>query len=273
MWFLVIGKFKHNLSIGNTIAVIFNKKVTRCSKRCDLAAQYPAIIRLLFTDIWQCAFFLLPLQPETLILPMDCNRLFDCLFETSWEVCNKIGGIYTVLSTKAKTLQGLYKDKAIFVGPDVWTEDNPSPYFVESAVVLRNWRKQAVLPEGVTVRTGRWNIPGRPMVVLVKFDAMYACKDALYGRMWEHFGVDSLHAYGDYDEACAFSHAAALVIESISHYLYRTVSATARIIAHFDEWTTGMGLLYVKDRLPQVATVFTTHATSIGHLRQRQAAV
>lgn len=195
---------------------------------------------------------------------MDCNRLFDCLFETSWEVCNKIGGIYTVLSTKAKTLQGLYKDKAIFVGPDVWTEDNPSPYFVESAVVLRNWRKQAVLPEGVTVRTGRWNIPGRPMVVLVKFDAMYACKDALYGRMWERFGVDSLHAYGDYDEACAFSHAAALVIESISHYLYKTVSATARIIAHFDEWTTGMGLLYVKDRLPQVATVFTTHATSIG---------
>ena len=120
----------------------------------------------------------------------------------------------------------------------MWTEDNPSPYFVESTSVLRNWRKQAVLPEGVTVRTGRWNIPGRPMVVLVKFDAMYACKDALYGRMWERFGVDSLHAYGDYDEACAFSHAAALVIESISHYLYRTVSATARIIAHFDEWTT-----------------------------------
>ena len=195
---------------------------------------------------------------------MDCNRLFDCLFETSWEVCNKIGGIYTVLSTKAKTLQGLFKDKVIFIGPDVWTDDNPSPYFVESPAVLRTWRKQALLPNGISVRAGRWNIPGRPIVLLVKFDAMYACKDDLYRRMWERFGVDSLHAYGDYDEACAFSHAAAIVIESISHYLYKTISPSARIIAHFDEWTTGMGLLHVKDRLPNVATVFTTHATSIG---------
>lgn len=40
----------------------------------------------------------------------------NLLFETSWEVCNKIGGIYTVLSTKAKTLQKLYKDKVVFVG-------------------------------------------------------------------------------------------------------------------------------------------------------------
>lgn len=39
----------------------------------------------------------------------------DLLFETSWEVCNKIGGIYTVLSTKAKTLQTLYKDKVVLL--------------------------------------------------------------------------------------------------------------------------------------------------------------
>ena len=43
----------------------------------------------------------------------------DMIFETSWEVCNKIGGIYTVLSTKALALQNLYKDKTIFIGPDV----------------------------------------------------------------------------------------------------------------------------------------------------------
>ena len=57
---------------------------------------------------------------------------FELLFETSWEVCNKIGGIYTVLSTKAQTLQRAFKDRVIFVGPDVWTEDNPSPYFKET---------------------------------------------------------------------------------------------------------------------------------------------
>ena len=185
----------------------------------------------------------------------------DLLFETSWEVCNKIGGIYTVLSTKAKTLQKLYKDKTIFVGPDVWSDENPSPYFVESKTLLKQWKSQAQLPEGVTVRVGRWDIPGKPIVVLVKFDTMYAVKDSFYGDMWNRYGVDSLHAYGDYDEACAFSHAAGVVIKSICDF---EGIEGKNVIAHFDEWTTGMGLLYVKSYLPSVKTMFTTHATSIG---------
>lgn len=185
----------------------------------------------------------------------------DLLFETSWEVCNKIGGIYTVLSTKAKTLQKLYKDKTIFIGPDVWSNENPSPYFVPSRTLLKDWKAQAQLPEGVSVRVGRWDIPGRPIVVLVKFDGMYAVKDSFYGRMWDLYKVDSLHAYGDYDEACAFSHASGIVIESICQF---TGIADKKIIAHFDEWTTGMGLLYIKDKMPEVGTVFTTHATCIG---------
>lgn len=185
----------------------------------------------------------------------------DLLFETSWEVCNKIGGIYTVLSTKAKTLQKLYKDKTIFIGPDVWNDENPSPYFVPSRTLLKDWKAQAQLPEGVSVRVGRWDIPGRPIVVLVKFDGMYAVKDSFYGRMWDLYKVDSLHAYGDYDEACAFSHAAGIVIESICQF---TGIADKKVIAHFDEWTTGMGLLYIKDKMPEVGTIFTTHATCIG---------
>ena len=185
----------------------------------------------------------------------------DLLFETSWEVCNKIGGIYTVLSTKAKTLQKIYKDKTIFIGPDVWSEETPSPYFVESKTLLKQWKSQAQLPDGVTVRVGRWDIPGKPIVVLVKFDAMYAVKDSFYGDMWNRYGVDSLHAYGDYDEACAFSHAAGLVIKSICDF---EGIEGKNVIAHFDEWTTGMGLLYVKSYLPSVKTIFTTHATSIG---------
>ena len=185
----------------------------------------------------------------------------DLLFETSWEVCNKIGGIYTVLSTKAKTLQKLYKDKTIFVGPDVWSAENPSPYFIESKTLLKQWKSQVQLPEGVSVRVGRWDIPGKPIVVLVKFDSMYAVKDSFYGEMWNRYGVDSLHAYGDYDEACAFSHAAGVIIESICNF---EKIENKNVIAHFDEWTTGMGLLYVKRALPSVKTIFTTHATSIG---------
>lgn len=185
----------------------------------------------------------------------------DLLFETSWEVCNKIGGIYTVLSTKAKTLQKLYKDKVIFIGPDVWTDDNPSPYFSEVKTTLSTWAQTTELPYGIKIRTGRWNVPGRPLVILVKFDSMYEYNNELFGKMWEEYGVDSLHAYGDYGEACAFSHAAAIVIENITDYKW---ARSKNIIAHFDEWTTGMALLHVKSHKPEIATIFTTHATSIG---------
>ena len=193
---------------------------------------------------------------------------FDLLLETSWEVCNKIGGIYTVLSTKAATLQKFYKDKTIFLGPDVWSDDNPSPYFIESKTILKKWLLEANLPEGVDVRVGRWNIPGNPIVVLIKFDAMYKVKDEFYGRMWQLYGVDSLHAYGDYDEACAFSHAAGIVAKSLFDYYskHKLVAdpKNPKFISHYDEWTTGMGLLYIKAECPKVATIFTTHATSIG---------
>lgn len=187
---------------------------------------------------------------------------FDLLFETSWEVCNKVGGIYTVLSTKAKTLQKYHKDKVVFIGPDVWTSENPSPYFIEDPATLKQWQKQLWLPEGVTVRIGRWDIPGKPIAILVGFNGMYAKNNELFGKMWELYKVDSLHAYGDYGEACAFSHAAALVLEDMARY--KGADKGKHVIAHFDEWTTGMGLLHVKTHMPSVATVFTTHATCVG---------
>lgn len=187
--------------------------------------------------------------------------MLDLLFETSWEVCNKVGGIYAVLSTKAKTLHKQYKDNLIFIGPDLWTADAPSPTFVEGKTPLDAWLRGAQLPEGVCVRAGRWDVPGKPVTLLVTFDALYPFKNALYADMWCRYRVDSLHGYGDYDESCMFAYAAALVIESIVKWKGREAR---KIVAHFDEWTTGMGLLYVKSRLPQVATVFTTHATSIG---------
>ncbi len=191
----------------------------------------------------------------------NCSQEIDLLFETSWEVCNKIGGIYTVLSSKAKTLKEQYGDKVIFIGPDVWSEENPSPYFIESRTLLRRILDKTMLPEGLDVRAGRWDIPGKPLAILVKFNGLYATKDEEYARMWNLYQVDSLHAYGDYDEGCAFARAAAILIEA---FVKASKIDPSNVIAHFDEWTTAMGLLKIKAEMPQIATVFTTHATSIG---------
>lgn len=186
-------------------------------------------------------------------------KMPDYIFESSWEVCNKVGGIYTVLSTRANTLQAELKDRIIFIGPDVWRETE-SPYFIEDKTLLADWRKQTA-KEGLKVRIGRWDIPGNPIALLVDFLPYFEKKNDIYGWLWEQYQVDSLHAYGDYDEASMFSYAAGLVVESYYNFY---LSVKDNVIYHGNEWMTGLGLLYINNRLPQIATIFTTHATSIG---------
>lgn len=185
----------------------------------------------------------------------------DLLVECSWEVCNKIGGIYTVLSTKALELKKAYGDRLVFIGPDLHSENNAAnPDFKEYKTLLKSFSSKP-LPFGLKARCGRWDIPSSPLVVLVDFSSMFSRLNELYGTMWEHFGVDSLHSYGDYDESCAFSVAAAIVAIKLGEHLKARPES---MIAHFNEWTTGMGLLYIKLNQPATATVFTTHATTIG---------
>ena len=201
----------------------------------------------------------------TLNFFMKKENLFpDYIFESSWEVCNKVGGIYTVLSTRAKTLVEQLGDKLIFIGPDCWGEKT-SPYFAEDDKLFASWRKKAE-KEGLKVKIGRWTVPGNPVAILVDFNQYYAEKDMIYGQLWEKYHVDSLHAYGDYDEASMFSYAAGLVVESFynSEISKPKAKKQAKVIYHANEWMTGLGALYINDRVPQIATIFTTHATSIG---------
>ena len=183
----------------------------------------------------------------------------DYIFESSWEVCNKVGGIYTVLSTRAKTLQEVLQDKIIFIGPDFWKEQE-SPYFKEDKALFADWQSEAS-EQGLQVRVGRWTVPGEPIAILVDFNPFFEKKNEIYCWLWENYQVDSLHAYGDYDEASMFSYAAALVVESYyNHYL----DSSKKVIYHANEWMCGLGALYINNKLPQIGTVFTTHATSIG---------
>lgn len=183
------------------------------------------------------------------------------IFESSWEVCNKVGGIYTVLSTRANTLQQRLNDHIIFIGPDCWKEKE-SPYFIEDNELFSEWKaSEEAKEDGLKMKIGRWNVPGNPIAILVDFMPYFEVKNDIYAKAWELFQVDSLHAYGDYDEASMFSYAAGLVVESFCHFY---VKDDEKVVYQANEWMTGLGLLYVRHKLPQVATIFTTHATSIG---------
>jgi len=185
----------------------------------------------------------------------------EYIFETSWEVCNMVGGIYTVLSTRAATLQKQFGDQLIFIGPDVWS-GKQNPYFTEDKELLKEWKTFHLKEYQQSLRIGRWNVPGNPLAVLVDFYPLMNQKDTIYGHIWEQVGVNSLPAYGDYDESSMFGYATGMVIES--YYRCFKLTPEQKIIAHFNEWMTTFGAFYIKEHLPSVATIFTTHATSIG---------
>lgn len=183
----------------------------------------------------------------------------DYLFEVSWEVCNKVGGIHTVLATKALTVQQQLGDKYMVIGPDLLREGT-NPEFEEDPNLLKAWR-QAVYDEGIRIRIGRWKVQGEPLAVLVDFSPFFLEKDDILRRMWEDYKVDSIDGQWDYIEPVLFGYAAAQVI---AHYVKTFCKPNDRMVAHFHEWMTSSGGLYLRRHNDYIATVFTTHATVMG---------
>lgn len=190
----------------------------------------------------------------------NIKKMFpDFIFEASWEVCNKVGGIYTVLSMRAKTMQERLKDQIIFIGPDC-TKDAENIYFKEDKSLFAEW-VQVTNDEGLSIKVGHWDIPGLPIAILIDYTSFFAQKNEFYSNLWQQYKVDSLHAYGDYDDSAMFSYAAAKVVESYyRHYLLNHKN----VIFHANEWQTGFAALVLQYRVPEIATLFTTHATGIG---------
>lgn len=184
----------------------------------------------------------------------------DYLFEASWEVCNKVGGIHTVIATKALNLSEEYGKKHILIGPDVWRDIEKNPEFDEDEVLFGSWRRRAA-KEGLRVRIGRWNVPSKPIAILVDFTNFIEKKDEIFASFWETFKLDSISGQWDYVESALFGYACGRVIESFVKY---NLQPHNRVVAQFHEWMTGAGVLYLRQLNLSVATVFTTHATVVG---------
>ena len=188
-------------------------------------------------------------------ITMDPNYLF----EISWEVCNKIGGIHTVLATRANLLRDKFADKYITIGPDLW-QHKENPEFVQDDTLFPSWLARTK-EEGLRVRTGYWNIKGKPIAILVDFSHYISEKNEILTYYWNTQQLDSLNAYWDFTESALFVYAVGKVLHSFARF---QVGVRERAIAHFHEWMSGTALLYVKKELPQVGTIFTTHATVLG---------
>ena len=183
----------------------------------------------------------------------------DYVFETSWEVCNKVGGIHTVIATKAASIVKQFRSKYILIGPDIW-QHNENKEFVENPELFKSWRAKAA-SEGLRVRVGNWKIEGNPIVILVDFSHYVSSKNDVLRFYWDTYHLDSFNSPWDYVESVLFGYAVGKVIESFTKF---NTASRENVICHFHEWMTGSGLLYIEERMPKIGSVFTTHATVVG---------
>ncbi len=114
--------------------------------------------------------------------------------------------------------------------------------------------------EGLRVKTGRWNISGKPIVILIDFTPYFGQQNEIFADFWETYKLDSITGQWDYVEPALFGYAAGKLIESFSSFYHEHHNT----IAQFHEWMTGTGILYLKKYAPWIATSFTTHATVLG---------
>jgi len=181
------------------------------------------------------------------------------LFEVSWEVANKVGGIYTVLESKSALIKDEYGDNYFLVGPYLAGKsesqfiEKPLPSFLSKA-------QKDLADKGVAFHYGTWLIDSEPQVILVEFENEFNNLAEFKAELWDRHGVDSLFAGYDYDEPVAFSLAVGKLIESIKG----TGLKKDQVIVHAHEWLTGGVILYLNGTGLDFSTVFTTHATFLG---------
>jgi len=181
------------------------------------------------------------------------------VFEIAWEVVNKVGGIYTVLSSKAQEMTEEYKDSYFLIGPYFAEktkgefEEKPAPE------ILKNIFAELEKEDGLRFHFGKWLIKGEPQVILIDFKDFWQKANQIKTDLWNDFQIDSLAAGEDFTEPVVWSTAAGKLLQKIAE-----TTGKEKIAAHFHEWLAGAGLLFLKKNKSRIKTIFTTHATSLG---------
>ncbi|MCG2809149.1 MAG: hypothetical protein L6275_02295 [Candidatus Portnoybacteria bacterium] len=182
----------------------------------------------------------------------------DFLFELSWEVCNKVGGIYAVITSKASQMVGYYGDNYYLIGPYVaakakgqFREEAPPENF---RVAFSDLEK-----EGIKCHFGRWLIEGEPKTILVDYTHVWGQANEIKRQLWENYQIDTLNSNVDFDEPMVWSWASGKLIERLADCL-----KGKKIASQFHEWLCAAGLLYLKNNKVKTGLVFTTHATCLG---------
>jgi glycogen(starch) synthase len=189
---------------------------------------------------------------------MQDSQKPDFIFEVSWETINKVGGINTVIASKAREMVKEYGANYFLIGPyfkektiGQFEELAPPEYFASIFEKLKN--------KGIHAYFGKWLTEGEPLAILFDFDELKPYTDSIKKELWDIYQIDSLGASLDFNDPVVWGFAVGKFIEELAVSM-----PEKKIIGHFHEWLSGSALLYLKTKNIDIATVFTTHATVLG---------
>ncbi|WP_421752310.1 glycosyltransferase [Croceimicrobium sp.] len=182
------------------------------------------------------------------------------LIECSWEVCNQIGGIYTVLRSKVPAMVEHYGDDYTLLGPLVAKGIDAELEDIKDADDAIARAVEVLQKDGVEIRYARWLVTGRPKVVLIKPDSG-AENLALYQEHYrKNYQLEKDPKNDLLNEMIVWSRLNYRFLEALD----KELGSGSKMIAHFHEWMASLPILDLHKNHPDIRTVFTTHATLLG---------
>ena len=184
------------------------------------------------------------------------------LLEVAWEVCNQVGGIYTVIRSKVPAMVEKWDDNYVALGPyfpqRAAAEFEPITESDETEIgqTVRKMRQM-----GFSIEYGYWLVTGRPRVVLFDINSMSVDQlNYVKGQLWVNHQLSTLNVEDLVNQTIAFGEMVRVFLTLLAEDHARRVD----FVAHFHEWMASSGLPDLRRDNVKIATVFTTHATMLG---------
>ncbi len=199
-----------------------------------------------------------PTVPAATPPPIPTPPAQPLLFEVGWEVCWQLGGIYTVLRSKAAAMQKKWDDRYFLIGPynpntaAIEFEERPTEGFIRQTL-------DRLRESGMPCHFGHWLVAGRPRVILLDHRARYSQLDNDKYWLWKDHGISTVASDGEVNDVVAFGFAVAEFFKHLTQ-----IQPGRKILAHFHEWMGGVAVPRIAHLKYPVTTVFTTHATLLG---------
>jgi glycogen synthase len=201
-------------------------------------------------------------QPE--IVEPEVLEVFESqsamLFEIAWEVCNQVGGIYTVIRSKVPSVVKKRHDNYCLIGPYIPQQVGAELEPITDLSDPIGRAVQCMRDNGYDVYYGHWLVTGHPKVVLFNPYHVYYKLGHMKYEFWEHHKI-SLSDDDLINKVVSFGYQ---VKEFFATFCSPAFNGSTPIIAHFHEWMAGVPIPEMKRLKLPVRIVFTTHATLLG---------